>query len=407
MRVQFLATEPHYRDHLRPVYDALPPKLRDVFASNVDELPRRGALTVVSSFGDYRLTTGPAVMFEHGAGFTFEGNHQSFAGGRNKQRVVLFCDTNQIGHERNIDAYPRARHVIVGCPKLDRWVGHRRMPGPKPVVAVSFHWDSRIAPETRWAFPHYVDVLAELQSWGYEVLGHGHPRAWAQLAPVWERYGFELVPTFSEVMERADLYIADATSTLYEFATVGPVVVLNAPWYRRDVDQGLRFWRHVPGLQVDDPKDLRATIEAALAGDGEELRLEAVAATYPNLGKAARTAANAIRDLVRDYERLLDRRDFDGTLYDVSRLSEDPVTSRRIATERIYITLPDGSRKLIAAAGDPIPEGYESTVQTPPPAEPEAPVVKARKEADVEDKAVKPRATKSTRTTKSTRAKKA
>lgn len=391
MRVQFLATEPHFRDHLQPVYDTLPARVRGTFASTVDELPDRSALTVVASFGDYRKTTGPVVLLEHGAGFTYEGDHPSFAGGRNKHRVVLFCSTNQIGYDRNVAAYPAARHAIIGCPKLDRWVNHERQCKGKPVVAVSFHWDSHVAPETRWAFPYYAEALADLQSWGYHVLGHGHPRAWPRLAPVWERYGFELVPDFDEVMERANLYIADTTSTLYEFATVGPVVVLNAPWYRRDVDQGLRFWRHMPGLQVDEPEHLRETIRAALDGGGEHLRLESVGATYPHLGSATKVAVKAIRDLVRDYEHEA-RRDLNGTMYGVSRPLEDAaVTSRPIATERIYTTAPDGSRKLIAAVGDEIPDGYVPVVIAPP--EP-APALKARREDSVEDKAVKPSATK-------------
>ena len=50
---------------------------------------------------------------------------------------------------------------------------------------------------------------------------------------------------FDEVMERSTLYICDNSSTLYEFASTGrPVVVLNAPWFRRDIEHGLRFWEH-------------------------------------------------------------------------------------------------------------------------------------------------------------------
>jgi hypothetical protein len=392
MRVQFLATEQHYRDHLRPVYDALPRSLRGVFACSVSELPDPSALTVVASFGDYRKTTGPVIYFEHGVGFSFGNHHQSYAGGRHKHRVVLFCSTNDQVDTLNRSVYPHARHVIVGCPKLDRWAGTSRTPGTPATVAVSFHWDATNSPETRWAFPHYQDILADLAGWGYRVIGHGHPRAWPDLAPVWAHYGWELVPDFAEVMERADLYVADATSTLYEFATVGPVVVLNAPWYRRDVDHGLRFWRHIPGIQVDEPGELRAAIRAALNGRGIRLRRAAVEAAYPHLGNSTKVAVAAISALVRDYRHAA-RRDPAGTLETAPRhLEDESMKNRVIATERLYVTLPNGSRKLVANVGDEIPAGYEPVVMSPPPPAPEE--TKARREDDVEDKAMKPSSTR-------------
>jgi glycosyltransferase involved in cell wall biosynthesis len=67
-------------------------------------------------------------------------------------------------------------------------------------------------------------------------------------------------------MERADLYIMDHMSTLYEFASTGrPVVVLNTPWYRRDVEHGLRFWEYADvGVNCEHPNDLEKCINLAL-----------------------------------------------------------------------------------------------------------------------------------------------
>jgi hypothetical protein len=70
---------------------------------------------------------------------------------------------------------------------------------------------------------------------------------------------------------------------LYEFASTGrPVVVMNAPQYRRDVHHGLRFWDYPPGLQVDRPEQLADTIARALSDPepARALRAAAVAETY-------------------------------------------------------------------------------------------------------------------------------
>ena len=116
------------------------------------------------------------------------------------------------------------------------------------------------------------------------MIGHGHPRAWPTLKIVYDHWGIEKVRSFDHVMSRADCYVVDNSSTLYEFAATGrPVVVLNCPRYRRDVHHGLRFWDHIPGIQCDSPEDLPGAIELALEDPPElrEIREEAVAAVYP------------------------------------------------------------------------------------------------------------------------------
>src|SRR5690606_11471308 len=107
--------------------------------------------------------------------------------------------------------------------------------------------------------------------------------------------GIEVVERFEEVVERADVYCCDASSTLYEFAALDrPVGVLNDPKYRRDVEHGGRFWEaaHV-GVQVDEPHELVPSIKRALRNTkaDRDARADALALTYANLGHAAPAAA--------------------------------------------------------------------------------------------------------------------
>ena len=304
MRVNFLASERHYVDHLLPVYAALPDDVRGEFVYG--RVPAPGGITVVSASGDnFRLKGRPSVFFEHGAGFTYGNAHSSYAGGEGKSNVVLFCNTNERVHAANLAAYPDTPQVIVGCPKLDGWVSR----GPKPIdgyptVAFSFHWDCHVAPETRSAFPYYRQELMGLsrRSRDWRMLGHGHPRAWKDLGPFWRQCRIDAHRDFADVVSLADVYVCDTSSTIYEFAALGrPVVVLNQPSYRRNVRFGLRFWDDIPGVQVNHPRELfNAVNDAVLNDQFAQVRETVTGKVYPHLGESARVAAAAIADLARN-----------------------------------------------------------------------------------------------------------
>ena len=341
--VDFLAGETHYLDHLHPIWQALPPERRGAIllvksspASDRPSVLKAYALTrryegcaafpdtaraadaaawlrgrtgpvVTASVNDARLVQKsgrPQVFCEHGAGQSYSSEHPSYAGGRGgRQNVRLFLCPNEAVAERNRRAYPGVPAVVIGCPKLDAW--HREPPKPRsepPVVALSFHWPCEVCPETRWAFPHYrkgLGTVARDPRW--QLIGHGHPRALSALRGHYATLGVEVVEQFAEVVARADCYVCDNSSTMFEFASLGrPVVVLNAPWYRREVEHGLRFWEAAGvGVQCDEPEDLPEAIVTALqdAPERRRAREAAVALAYAYTdGRAAQRAAKAIRE---------------------------------------------------------------------------------------------------------------
>lgn len=259
---------------------------------------------MVASFGDYLgVDPAPVIFVEHGAGQSYGDDNGCYSGGAGRDRTILFVVPSSRVALRNRRRYSSIPNAVVGCPKLDRWATRNmKVHIEQPTVAVSFHWDDATPdapPERRSALPHYVDALVDV-AWSFPgAIGHAHPRAMAQYAGVLDQAGFEVVSDFEEVMERADVYVCDNSSTLYEFASTDrPVVLLNAPWYRRKVKLGLRFWEHAGvGLQVDEPERLVETIGRALR-DLPEVRTQR-ARTLDDVyawrdGSASKRAANAI-----------------------------------------------------------------------------------------------------------------
>lgn len=319
------ASLPHYAEHLDPIWRALPehvrgeswsPRSRSWWGSPLPApRARPGGLVLVASFADVRKLSGRhrLVYVEHGAGQTYDGDPESqgngsYSGGGGHGAVDLFLAPSDHVAERWRRRYD-VPAVAVGSPKLDRWHGgsHQRRPtASTPLVAVTFHWNCQLIPETTWALPHYRAALEQLRDdvrgAGAELLGHGHPRGWPALRAVWSELGVPHTPHLADVLDQASVLVGDNTSALYEFASLDrPVVVLNAPWYRREVHHGLRFWRYVPGLQVDEPEQLSPVVLHALArpDDDAALRRHAVRHVYAATdGQAASRAAAAIVEVL-------------------------------------------------------------------------------------------------------------
>lgn len=345
MRLSFYASQPHYWRHLRPIADALRARGAEVDIWSDNHQPWGPAVTdptrrlvapvvVVASYQDaQRWRDRACVYVEHGAGQTYrtddleepERLRLGFAGGGGLDHCALFLCPSERVAGRWRDVYPAARIAVVGCAALDRYEiskisrstardfdrpahisGADRTTESPPglsVVAVTCHWRFDVIPEGRPALPLYLEAFADLHfaELGIFVVGHGHPRIQTEARRWWDTIGIPFEPDPDRILSEADLLIADNTSLMYEAAAVDlPVLVLNAPWYRRDVGHGLRFWSHVPGLECNDPADLGGMIRLALhdPSRASALRARAARAAYAVLdGHAADRAADAILTL--------------------------------------------------------------------------------------------------------------
>ena len=340
MTLDALACEPQFIDHLAPVWRALPSDARGtlyvperlldraaargVYGVPVDDRALRqqsgppraivdptGPRCLVASIGDTKVARRIGyrrfAALEHGIGQSYTGDakgarhpHPSYAGGADREDTELFMVPSEYSATLWRRAYPRATVEIVGSPRLDDLPPRQLSPlEAGPVVAISFHWDAFVSPEAGSAVGHYLPVLGDLAR-TYTVLGHAHPKGdWpARMERHYRKLGIEFVPDFDEVCRRADVYVCDNSSTLFEFAATGrPVVVLNAPWYRRAVNHGLRFWDAASvGLNVDHPAKLVEGVASALEDEPPlaAAREAALRKVYAYRSGGAKRAAQAV-----------------------------------------------------------------------------------------------------------------
>lgn len=318
------ASLPHYWAHLKPIWEALPPDVRGGVYSPRATNPWGGRVparwpadrpVMVAGFSDYqRVAPRPVVYVEHGAGQTYGGDvrsagNPSYSGGSHLTRVRLFICPGEAVAARWRNAYSSALVAAVGDPTLDADLSRARDTPATSTVAVTFHWDCGLVPETRSGWAHYArgipEFVAQARAEGWRVLGHGHPRMWRTLGPWWQRLGVEAVRDLEVVRAGAQVLVADNTSAMWEWCALDrPVVVMDAPWYRPHVHHGLRFWEHSDvGPRVGDPEDLLEALRIA-AADPPHLRANRAAAAravYAHTdGRAAERAAAAVVRLLEE-----------------------------------------------------------------------------------------------------------
>lgn len=312
----FVASDRHYIDHMLPIYQTLSleyqgkfyvhvkdinyvKNIKKVFTyNNTEELNRflkedysknRDSFTICASYRDLDycdIGVRNLILMEHGAGQIYKCDNRAWNRSRYNKNTVLLLATNEILANRfkeNNDIPVE----IVGCPKLDRLVKKEYPKTGK--IAISFHFDCKAIPETRSSWDYYKGILPLLKS-KFEIIGHWHPRLGNQLKEVYEQMGIKTLENFEDVLNEADIYLIDNSSTLFEFAAIDkPVVLLNNPHYRRNVEHGMRFWEFSDiGLQVNEPETLITTINKALKDSNKikKRRREIIKKVYPYLGNA-------------------------------------------------------------------------------------------------------------------------
>lgn len=320
--LDLVASQPHYADHLLPIWQALPENIKgNAFLG--EEVRRRAKsiadVALVAGYADIQLTAVQKrkyIYVEHGAGQSYVGLDRGadafYSGGAGHKPCIAFICPNDEVADRWRSRYPNKPAFVVGSPRLDPWhKGDRGQVEPR-TVAVTFHWDAQFTgiPETTSAFGDYFhnlrDAIVRWRSEGWAVLGHHHPR-YEALASFWNEpeiklAGVEPTPNANDVLDRASVLIADNTSLQADFLSLGRrVVYLNRPHdpprslgYRKHVEHGGRFWKwpNLTGQTIDTPASL------------VHLELDQVpAATWHPYafadGHAAERAARAIVSLMR------------------------------------------------------------------------------------------------------------
>ena len=329
-KVDFLATEKHFFDHSVPIFKKLPEDYRGTFfvgsaiyghakrhlnekyLKTTTKYPLESSreYVLVNAVGDLRKA-GPkhVIYMEHGVGLSYGNLNPSYCDSSgSRKHVKMFLCPNSYVFERVNRNFPTIAKKMVGIPYMDKYANRIFKVNKKnPTIVISFHWDCKGNNNfTRSAYNHYRNFIPKLKKEFPRLMGHGHPRILAELdVATYKPFDIPVIRNFSDVVEKADLYMVDNSSTLFEFAfTNKPVVVMNCPYYNKKMKVNYRFWEYADiGVNVE-PTHLQGIIDGIYEAleDSEEQqfkRKKAVEATFTFLdGKCTDRAVDALKKLL-------------------------------------------------------------------------------------------------------------
>jgi len=323
----FYASRSHLIDHLAPVFHqfgseqaqfwVMPALIDYAWSKGIEAFPseRQAGLYYPTAKGDAAVVCASndaqsvhkvnghrkIILMEHGPGIVFPHN-AGYAGGDGiRRKVNLFLPPNQLVYNKTAQTMPGARQVIIGTPMLDKW-STITFPLPTEVkVFISFHWNGAgVQPEAGTALDHYKKVLPFLaKRTEFQIVGHGHPRIMDDLIPLYNDCEIQWTRDFEDVIRDGYVYLNDASSTIYMAGIFMPVIFLNAPWFRKDINFGLRWWEYTDfGSHCEEPKELLGLIERTLANPFEysEERKKMRMDLFPYLGESSERAMNVIKE---------------------------------------------------------------------------------------------------------------
>ncbi len=135
----------------------------------------------------------------------------------------------------------------------------------------------------RGGWPAYEETFRDLVLADPEdFVIHGHPRYQDYTAWKAREWGCEFVADFADVVNEAWLYVVDNSSTGFEWMALNrPVIFYSPPWFRREVEHGLRFYDLADAaVQVEKPADMESAILTALADPGPQRQRRMTVARY-------------------------------------------------------------------------------------------------------------------------------
>ena len=255
MKFHVLTSTPHYREHALAVFDHLQEELKGYVSSRPKKYDKND-IVLIAGFADLGALPPQqrVVYIEHGAGqnYLLTKYPEYYHGSTHPENVIGYiCPRRAVARSWGRPAFAAGSPVCDPHPLV---TDHEQ-----PILVWTHHWDAqRVAPEARSALPWYGDSLEQIvkrvEAQGFKFVGHHHPRD-KMLPNVWKRLGVP-VESASWVRENVDLLVCDNSSMMYECAYLcRHVLALNAPWYRREVEHGLRFWDW-QGQQINDPEEL-------------------------------------------------------------------------------------------------------------------------------------------------------
>lgn len=289
--VALVASHEAYRQHLRPVAAALAPLTTTAWLESpalVNEVEAGTWVTASARDFGYVKDRGTTVLMEHGTGLQWYPEFQL----AQMKGADLIAAPNRFVAERWHEAAPAARIEVIGTPKMDAL---RKIPvAGDGVVAVSFHWSGfPMVPES------FRQSLHRLAS-EHRVIGHAHPRVFERMLRFWASLGIEPVREFEDVVARADVYLCDHSSTIYEWAALGrPVVFLQRPTRLIGYLTGLRYQAFTDVGSHADPDSVCGLTDDALAHPETfaDQRQAATRELYPFLGTATDRMVRLIQEV--------------------------------------------------------------------------------------------------------------